>query len=201
MTVAGQARELPVHQGVGDFPHRHGRQHGDADGDHGGQQPVADLAAIEPDHGIDAPDLEQYDKANRCDDAGHDLAQQRQITVGADLETREALHQLRVDAEYAVDRAEHDDGRHAGGHRDGDGACEILQQQGIAVADVERPDGPHREHEGDGEVMPESGQPIAHGCDHAAGTVRRTDRTGDLPAALQDDDDHEQVNRQHHQAQ
>jgi hypothetical protein len=70
------------------------------------------------------------------------IAEQRQIAVGAGLEPRKTLQDLRLDAEAAVDQAQGDDDRKARHQHHGDGTDEILQQQRIAVADVERPHRP-----------------------------------------------------------
>ena len=109
MALARQHVELAVHQRIADLPDHGRRERGDADRHHRREQPAADLAAIEPDDGIDAPHFEQRDKADHGDHAEHDLAQQRQIAVGAGFEAREALQDVRPDAEAAVDQAQHHD--------------------------------------------------------------------------------------------
>ena len=130
-----------------------------------------------------------------------DCAQQRQIAVGAGLQPGEALQYLRADAEAAIDQAQHHNGGKARDHGDRDGADEILQQQRIAVADVERPHRPQREVERDREIVPEAGDAIAQPRRRTLAAGRRADRLGNLAAALQDDDDDEEMHDQHDQPQ
>ncbi len=54
-----------------DLPDRGGGERGDADRHQRRDQPGADLAAIEPDDGIDAPDLEQRNETDQGDDRRH----------------------------------------------------------------------------------------------------------------------------------
>ncbi len=201
MTLARQHIELPVHQRVGGFPDRRRRSRGNADRQHRRHQPAADLVAIKPDDGIDAPDFEQSDEPDKGDDPRDDLAQQRQIAIGAGLEPREALQDIRADPEAAIDHAQHHDGGKTRDQDDRDGADEILQQQRIAVADIERPHRPQSYDNHDRRNVPQAGDPVARLRGDALAAVRPAYRGGDLAAALQDDDDNKEMHDQHHQAQ
>src|SRR6185437_10472037 len=199
VSFARQRVELTIEIRVARLPDRRRRDRGNADRHQGRDQPAADLAAIEPDDGIDSPDFQHADEAHEADHQRDDPAEQWQIAVGASLEAREALQYLRLDPEAAVDQAQGDDDGKARHQHHGNGADEILQEQRIAVADVERPYGPEREIERDRQIMPEPGGTIAHSRGKT-GTVRgRADEVGDGPTALQDDDDDEEMHDQHHQ--
>ncbi len=201
MAVARQRIHLAVHQRVGDFPDRRRRKCGDADRHHRRQQPAADLAAIEPDDGVDTPNLQQGHEADEGNDGSDDPAQQRQIAVGAALQSGEALQDLRADAEAAIDQAQHHDAGQPGNQYDRDGADEILQQQRVAVVDIERPHRPQREVECDRQIMPQPGETIARTGSGTLAAGRRTNGMSNGPAALQDDDDDKEMHDQHHQAQ
>ena len=82
---------------------------------------------------------------------------------------------------------------------DRDGADEILQQQRVAVADIQRPHRPQGEVERDRQIMPEAGDAIARPGREAVAAGRRANGVGDLAAALQDDDDDKEMHDQHHQ--
>ncbi|MGY4467971.1 hypothetical protein ACVWWK_003680 [Bradyrhizobium sp. LB9.1b] len=82
-----------------------------------------------------------------------------------------------------------------------DGADEVLQQQRIAVADVQRPHGPQRKIECDGKIVPAARNAVAQSRRDPLPVGRRADGFGDLAAALQDDDDDEEMHDQHHHAQ
>ena len=139
---ARQHIDLAIHQRVARLPDRRRRQRGDADRRDRRQQPTADLAAIKPDDGIDAPDFEQGNEADEGDDSRKDFAQQRKIAIGAGLQAGEALQDLGADTETAIDQAQHHDGGEPGDQDDGYGADEILQQQRVTVADIAAPTPP-----------------------------------------------------------
>src|ERR1700760_1364555 len=95
MAVARQRIDPAIEQRVADLPDRRGHESSDGDGGERGQQAAADLAAIEPDDGVHAPDLEYGDDADEGDDAGNDPPQQRQGAVGATFQPRKTLQDLR----------------------------------------------------------------------------------------------------------
>ncbi len=76
-----------------------------------------------------------------------------------------------------------------------------MQQQRVAVVDIERPDRPQREVEHDRQIVPQPGETIAHTGRGALAAGRRANGLGDGPAALQDDDDDKEMHDQHHQTQ
>src|SRR4051812_35642846 len=199
--IARQRIDLAVQQRVAGFPDRRRDEYGKSDRHHRRDQPAADLAAIEPDDGVDAPDFEHGHQADEGDHAGYDLAQQRQVAVGADLEARKALEDLRLDAEAAVDQAQRQHDGNTRDQRHRDGADEILQQQRIAVANVQRPHGPPRQVGRDGKIVPPARDAVAQPRRDPLPVGRRADGFGDLAAALQDDDDDEEMHDQHHHAQ
>ncbi len=133
--------------------------------------------------------------------AAEDFSQQRQIAIGAGLQAREALQDIRADTETAIDQAQYHDRGETSDQCDRNGADKILQQQRVAVADIQRPHGPQCEVQGDRKIVPQAGDAIAHPGGCALAASRRANGLGDLPAALQDDDDDKEMHDQHHQMQ
>ena len=63
-----------IHQRVERFPDRDRNHHRNANGHDGRQKTAADLATIEPHHGIDAPHLQQRDDGEPRNDPRRDAA-------------------------------------------------------------------------------------------------------------------------------
>jgi len=104
------------------------------------------------------------------------------------------MQDIRANAETAIDSGSAHDGGETSDQHDRNGTDEILQQQRVPLRMFSAHTAHNARNQGDRKIVPKAGDAIAYpgGCALAAGPGA-ANRFGDLPAALQDDDDDKEM--------